>query len=176
MAILLPFFSISPIVKASVDTTQRLPYTPHRTSPKKPQTTDSLSAISTISLSPSTSRSNISVSDLLKREIPKSAEVKPDGTYMGYDVWLPSAPKVEKPRSVFNAASLAYVGDCIFELYARRHFLFPPLSIEEYNDRVMAVVRCEAQGCSTLGEKCWFRQDEDKKACWCGCLQQSVFT
>lgn len=35
---------------------------------------------------------------------------------MGYDVWLPSAPKVEKPRSVFNAASLAYVGDCIFEV------------------------------------------------------------
>ncbi|KAJ6715357.1 MINI-RIBONUCLEASE 3 [Salix viminalis] len=54
-------------------------------------------------------------------------------------------PKVEKPRSVFNAASLAYIGDSIFELYARRHFLFPPLSIEEHNDRVMAVVRCEAQ-------------------------------
>lgn len=52
---------------------------------------------------------------------------------------------MEKPRSVFNAASLAYVGDCIYELYARRHFLFPPLNIEEYNDRVTAVVRCEAQ-------------------------------
>lgn len=148
MAILLPLFSISSNVKASsIDTTQRLPYNPHRTTPKKPQKPDSLSAISTISLSPSTTRSNISVSDLLKREIPKSTQeiVKPDGTYMGYDVWLPSAPKVEKPRSVFNAASLAYIGDCIFELYARRHFLFPPLSIEDYNDRVMAVVRCEAQ-------------------------------
>ena len=33
------------------------------------------------------------------------------------------------------------------QLYARRHFLFPPLSIEEYNDRVTAVVRCEAQVC-----------------------------
>lgn len=148
MAILLPLFSISSNVKASsIDTTQRLPYNPHRTTPKKPQKPDSLSAISTISLSPSTTRSNISVSDLLKREIPKSTQeiVKPDGTYMGYDVWLPSAPKVEKPRSVLNAASLAYIGDCIFELYARRHFLFPPLSIEDYNDRVMAVVRCEAQ-------------------------------
>lgn len=31
------------------------------------------------------------------------------------------------------------------QLYARRHFLFPPLSIEEHNDRVMAVVRCETQ-------------------------------
>jgi len=31
------------------------------------------------------------------------------------------------------------------QLYARRHFLFPPLNIEEFNDRVTAVVRCEAQ-------------------------------
>nr|GMC70883.1 Ribonuclease III domain-containing protein [Ipomoea batatas] len=64
---------------------------------------------------------------------------------MGYETWLPNPPKVEKPRSAFNAASLAYIGDCIFELYARRHFLFPPLNIEEHNKRVMAVVRCEAQ-------------------------------
>lgn len=64
---------------------------------------------------------------------------------MGYERWLPSPPEVKKPRSVYNAASLAYIGDCIYELYARRHFLFPPLNIEEYNDRVMAVVRCEAQ-------------------------------
>ncbi|KAI7992180.1 Casein kinase 1-like protein HD16 [Camellia lanceoleosa] len=35
-------------------------------------------------------------------------------------------------------------GDYHILLYARRHFLFPPLNIEEYNDRVMAVVRCEA--------------------------------
>jgi ribonuclease-3 family protein len=52
---------------------------------------------------------------------------------------------LEKPRSVFNPASLAFIGDSIYELYARRHFLFPPLSIEDYNDRVRAVVRCEAQ-------------------------------
>lgn len=31
------------------------------------------------------------------------------------------------------------------QLYARRHFLFPPLSIEEFNDCVTSVVRCEAQ-------------------------------
>ncbi|KAK1549108.1 hypothetical protein Q3G72_012472 [Acer saccharum] len=67
------------------------------------------------------------------------------------DVWLPNAPKVQKPRSVFNAAALAYIGDCIYKLFlifaanARRHFLFLVLSIEEYNDRVTAVERCEAQ-------------------------------
>ncbi|XP_031372102.1 uncharacterized protein LOC116187500 isoform X1 [Punica granatum] len=53
-----------------------------------------------------------------------------DETYMGYERWLPSPPKVDKPRSVYNAASLAYIGDCIYELYARRHFLFPPLNID----------------------------------------------
>lgn len=34
------------------------------------------------------------------------------------------------------------------QLYARRHFLYPPLSINEYNERVMKVVRCEAQVCA----------------------------
>ncbi|XP_011000812.1 PREDICTED: uncharacterized protein LOC105108262 [Populus euphratica] len=56
-----------------------------------------------------------------------------------------SGPKVEKPPSVFNAANLAYIDDSIFELYACTHFLFPPLSLEEHNDYVIAVVRCEVQ-------------------------------
>ncbi|KAK1310754.1 hypothetical protein QJS10_CPA08g00495 [Acorus calamus] len=68
-----------------------------------------------------------------------------DELYLGYERWLPAAPKVKSPRSIYNAASLAYIGDCIYELYARRHFLFPPSSIDVYNDRVMAIVRCESQ-------------------------------
>ncbi|XP_031372103.1 uncharacterized protein LOC116187500 isoform X2 [Punica granatum] len=40
-----------------------------------------------------------------------------DETYMGYERWLPSPPKVDKPRSVYNAASLAYIGDCIYEAF-----------------------------------------------------------
>lgn len=39
-----------------------------------------------------------------------------DTTFMGYDAWLPSPPKVDKPRSVYNAASLAFIGDCIYEV------------------------------------------------------------
>ncbi|CAL9767673.1 unnamed protein product [Musa acuminata subsp. burmannicoides] len=74
-----------------------------------------------------------------------SKKGKSDKHYLGYETWLPVAPKVNKPRSIYNAASLAYLGDCIYELYARRHFLYPPLSINEYNERVMKVVRCEAQ-------------------------------
>lgn len=65
--------------------------------------------------------------------------------YSDGETWLPPAPEVSSPRAIYNAASLAYLGDCIYELYARRHFLFPPLSINEYNRRVMALVCCEAQ-------------------------------
>ncbi|KAK3220194.1 hypothetical protein Dsin_014164 [Dipteronia sinensis] len=79
---------------------------------------------------------------------------------MGYDVWLPNAPKVQKPRSVCNAAALAYIGDCIYELYALGHFLFPALSIEEYNDRVTAVVRCEAQ--DTLLQKLLYLSAQER--------------
>lgn len=42
---------------------------------------------------------------------------KDDGKYLGYERWrLPAAPKVKKPRSIYNAASLAYLGDCIYEV------------------------------------------------------------
>ncbi|XP_054782951.1 uncharacterized protein LOC129290254 isoform X2 [Prosopis cineraria] len=139
--------------KASWDTEQRLPYNPN--APRKlKKNTNTLSQTPILKASPSLSSSSSTtwtekyVSDLLKRNSPDTSEgstAEPDETYLGYERWLPSPPKVVKPRSVFNAASLAYIGDCIYELYARRHFLFPPLSIEEYNDRVMAVVRCEAQ-------------------------------
>ncbi|KAG6735284.1 hypothetical protein POTOM_062159 [Populus tomentosa] len=84
-----------------------------------------------------------------------------DDSYLGCERWLPSRPKVEKPPSVFNAATLAYIDDSIFEiiytrvskmmqLYARRHFLFPPSSLEEHNDCVIAVVCCEAQPLNSI--------------------------
>uniref|UniRef100_A0A3N7FLX2 Uncharacterized protein n=1 Tax=Populus trichocarpa TaxID=3694 RepID=A0A3N7FLX2_POPTR len=38
-----------------------------------------------------------------------------DDSYLGCERWLPSRPKVEKPPSVFNAATLAYIDDSIFE-------------------------------------------------------------
>ncbi|KAL1811317.1 uncharacterized protein LOC108227761 isoform X1 [Daucus carota subsp. sativus] len=121
---------------SSLDTKthQRLSYTPHRTTPKLPNTPlPSPPAITT-----TTFKSDIVISS------PKQGDVR-GTTCMGYETWLPAPPKVDNPRSIYNAASLAFIGDCIYELYARRHFLFPPLNIEEYNDRVMAVVRCEAQ-------------------------------
>ncbi|KAK6148713.1 hypothetical protein DH2020_016238 [Rehmannia glutinosa] len=164
MAVALPMLSVSSAVRASsVDIEHRLPYNPRRTRPKKPDPLTAASA-STLTTTLDKCTPKISISDLLKRDIPKTAQARMSvagnacpsnfvdvdveelgGSYLGYETWLPSPPNVEKPRSVLNPASLAYVGDCIYELYARRHFLFPPLNIEEYNDRVMAVVRCEAQ-------------------------------
>ncbi|KAJ0745062.1 putative ribonuclease III [Helianthus annuus] len=138
--------AISVKVRASWDTQQRLPYSPHRTYPKNPITVAPTSSNTGQTLkSNSTDRNLLSVSALLTRRSPSPNEACLEETYLGYETWMPSAPKVEKPRSTYNAAALAYLGDCIYELYARRHFLFPPLNIEEYNDRVMAVVRCEAQ-------------------------------
>ncbi|KAL2462572.1 Ribonuclease III family protein [Forsythia ovata] len=142
MATIFPMLTYAPLVRASsVDTHQRISYNPHRTYPKKPE--ESLS--STPSTASSTNRNHTNISDLLKRDARITRQVELGDTHLGYERWLPSPPKVEKPRSMFNAASLAYIGDSIYELYARRHFLLPPLNIEEYNDRVMAVVRCEAQ-------------------------------
>lgn len=49
-------------------------------------------------------------------------------------------------RSAFHFS--VFIGLWAFfslQLYARRHFLFPPKSIDVYNERVMAIVRCEAQ-------------------------------
>ncbi|KAH7547178.1 hypothetical protein FEM48_Zijuj01G0281800 [Ziziphus jujuba var. spinosa] len=140
-----PALSAGVRVRSSWDTQQMLPYNPN--APRKLKKNKPTSQPPpTVTLSTSTTRTILTIADLLKRPTPAPEETaKKEEFYLGYEQWMPSPPKVQKPRSVFNAASLAYIGDSIYELYARRHFLFPPLSIEEYNDRVMAVVRCEAQ-------------------------------
>ncbi|XP_020872509.1 uncharacterized protein LOC9298836 [Arabidopsis lyrata subsp. lyrata] len=135
--------SASSTVRAALDTQPRLPYNPN--APRKVKKTPNNNSFLPPPSPPPSPGISISVADLLKRPASKELTVDVDDTYMGYETWSPSPPKLEKPRSVFNAASLAFIGDSIFELYARRHFLFPPLSIEDYNDRVRAVVRCEAQ-------------------------------
>ncbi|KAF2615575.1 hypothetical protein F2Q70_00013863 [Brassica cretica] len=134
----------SSLVGAALDTTKpKLRYNPNapRNVKRNPNSTTSFVPPSSPAATVLTTTS-VSVSDLLKRPASKGDD---EDSCVGYEKWFPSPPKVKKPRSVFNAASLAYIGDFIYEIYARRHFLFPPLSIEEYNDRVRAVVRCEAQ-------------------------------
>ncbi|KAF8025702.1 hypothetical protein BT93_F2514 [Corymbia citriodora subsp. variegata] len=135
----------------SWDTQQRLPY--NRNAPRNPNSGKLKAPAQSspvpgppvpVAVAAPTLRTGTSVADLLKRSDARPPRAQ-DESYLGYELWLPSPPKVEKPRSVYNAALLAYIGDSIYELYARRHFLFPPLSIEEFNDRVTSVVRCEAQ-------------------------------
>ncbi|MCI04655.1 ribonuclease III, partial [Trifolium medium] len=102
------------ITKASWDTQQKqkLPY--NRNAPRK--LTQSQSPSSSPTTAPSTLKEHL-ISDLLKRTtplptIPRKIE---EETYLGYERWLPTPPKVVKPRSVFNATTLAYIGDCIYE-------------------------------------------------------------
>ncbi|KAI5593800.1 hypothetical protein BDE02_03G035500 [Populus trichocarpa] len=56
------------------------------------------------------------VSDVFKRKtVIVQGKEQLDDSYLGCERWLPSRPKVEKPPSVFNAATLAYIDDSIFE-------------------------------------------------------------
>ncbi|CAH8380931.1 unnamed protein product [Eruca vesicaria subsp. sativa] len=131
MMILSAASSTSLVRAAALDTKPKLRYNPN--SPRRNPNSTSFVPPPPSSPAATVLARGSNVSDLLKEEIGDDEK------------WFPTPPKVDKPRSVFNAASLAYIGDSIYEIYARRHFLFPPLSIEEYNDRVQAVVRCEAQ-------------------------------
>ncbi|XP_037497705.1 mini-ribonuclease 3 isoform X1 [Jatropha curcas] len=158
----------SQVVRASWDTQQRLSYNPN--APRKPKKNpisqpNSLPPTPSPTPSPSITLTPQAVSELLKRNtIAQGVVTKFGDTYLGYERWMPSPPKVEKPRSVYNAATLAYIVDSIYELYARRHFLFPPLSIDEYNDRVTAVVRCEAQDAllqKLLSDDCLSKEERD---------------
>ncbi len=44
-----------------------------------------------------------------------------------------------------SPASLAYLGDAVYELYIRARYLWPPRRISDYHDRVVAEVRAEQQ-------------------------------
>ncbi|MBF2019996.1 MAG: Mini-ribonuclease 3 [Hydrococcus sp. C42_A2020_068] len=44
-----------------------------------------------------------------------------------------------------SPASLAYIGDAVYELYVRTRYLLPPKRLSDYHDRVVAQVRAESQ-------------------------------
>lgn len=60
---------------------------------------------------------------------------------------LPPPPSLagKSVRANWNATSLAFLGDAVWELYARRHHFFPPARTTVYCDAVTAAVRAEAQ-------------------------------
>lgn len=44
-----------------------------------------------------------------------------------------------------SPASLAYLGDAVYEIYVRTHYLLPPRRMSDYHNRVVAKVRAESQ-------------------------------
>lgn len=44
-----------------------------------------------------------------------------------------------------SPAALAYLGDAVYELYVRAHYLLPPKRLQVYHQQVVAQVRAEAQ-------------------------------
>eukprot|EP00249_Psilotum_nudum_P014206 c24721_g1_i3 orf=105-686(+) len=44
-----------------------------------------------------------------------SLEERPDSGLSKARVWLPLPPSIQRPRTAYNAASLAYLGDCVYE-------------------------------------------------------------
>ncbi|GFE67590.1 Mini-ribonuclease 3 [Chroococcus sp. FPU101] len=50
-----------------------------------------------------------------------------------------------------SPTSLAYIGDAVYELYIRTHFLWPPKKISLYHDQVVSKVRAEFQA-ACLGQ------------------------
>ncbi|GAQ80548.1 hypothetical protein KFL_000560370 [Klebsormidium nitens] len=59
--------------------------------------------------------------------------------------WLPPPPEIARPRAQFNAGTMAYLGDGVYQMYAKRHFLLPPKTVNALNERVLGLVRCETQ-------------------------------
>ncbi len=44
-----------------------------------------------------------------------------------------------------SPAALAYIGDAVYELYVRTHYLLPPKKLHTYHEQVVAQVRAESQ-------------------------------
>lgn len=60
----------------------------------------------------------------------------------------------KEPNKSWNASSLAFLGDSVWELYARRRCFHPPKSAAKYRDAVIQLVRAESQSiaCGKLSE------------------------
>lgn len=72
---------------------------------------------------------------------------KPNTYPTGRQDLLPSSPGLQgrTVRAKWNAVSLAFLGDSVWELYVRRCFFFPPKRTSEYYEKVVDDVRAESQ-------------------------------
>lgn len=58
-----------------------------------------------------------------------------------YSGRLPSSAELQR----LSPATLAYVGDAVYELHVRTHCLLPPKRLQDYHSQVVARVRAESQ-------------------------------
>ncbi|KAH8514526.1 hypothetical protein H0E87_007387 [Populus deltoides] len=102
---------------ASVDTNPlRIQKSPSKNLNPKPNNSVLTPPPTETASSPTFTLTAQAVSDVFKRKtVIVQGKEQLDDSYLGCERWLPSRPKVEKPPSVFNAATLAYIDDSIFE-------------------------------------------------------------
>ena len=53
--------------------------------------------------------------------------------------------EIKMPPEQISPASLAYIGDVVYELYIRSYYLLPPQRISSYHKQVVTQVRAETQ-------------------------------
>lgn len=58
---------------------------------------------------------------------------------------FPSLPLSSDQVQRLSPAALAYIGDAVYELYVRTHYLFPPQRIQRYHQQVVAQVNANRQ-------------------------------
>ena len=70
-----------------------------------------------------------------------------DSVSKGHQVRLMQLSTVTQPAKInqVSPASLAYLGDAVYELYIRTCYLMPPQRISDYHNQVVAQVRAESQ-------------------------------
>jgi ribonuclease-3 family protein len=61
------------------------------------------------------------------------------------DLLLTGGRLSEDDIARYSPMALAYVGDGVYELYVRRHYLHPPQRLRHYHQQVVAQVRAEQQ-------------------------------
>ena len=68
-----------------------------------------------------------------------------DGLFSVLCECLPGMPLSDVQVRSLSPAALAYIGDAVYELYVRTHYLIPPRRSRAYHHLVVAQVRAERQ-------------------------------
>lgn len=84
----------------------------------------------------------------MNRSEPRPNPTAVSATWTGKSPWQPDRGALAAtglPIERLSPASLAYLGDAVYELYARTRCLLPPKRVADYHRQVVAHVRAETQ-------------------------------